>query len=1694
MLDLTSWYGSQLDVRGSNSPGFCELTERVSERELHQAFSEAVAAGKLASSSISEITLGLHPVPRSSSNPLPALFTHLLEEPQDATSQINELEVSLPQRILSAGTDTDEALQILYQEFSLYLATALQLPVEGININTVIIDLGVDSLVAMEIRSWFSSEIYVDVTVLQILSGASILECKFFILHRPLFLITTSPPFYFLCFFIQIANQDLLVCQAVLMEMKSGERYADPEESAVKSTSSAPLSENSSKPIMTPDTGMSMIIGSKLPMSFGQARVWFPYEYLENKTAYNCTTTYQLRGSLDVDRFEQALQKVIQRNSAFRTSFFTDPTTGEPYQVMHEISPFQLRKVVISPFTESSTQIEEEKRLVAEHIYDLGLGDTFIATLCSHRDDPNIHTIIFGYHHIIMDGVSWQLFLRDLDQCYTNNLQSHLSPVGQYFDFTVQQRDAVDSQVSMSHRKFWKEEFIDPPEPLAILPFAKSFTRKSLTRYDNIEVMLDLDRDLVSKIKKCSAAARVTTFHFYLSVLQVMLHRFLQVGDIVIGIVDAGRHNKASVDTIGFLIDLLPLRFNLADKEMIFAELLKSTRSKAYSAIGHAGIPFDIILQDVNPPSSSSSPPLFQVVMNYRMGVLGQKTIGDVDLDWSTYEDAKHPFDFILTVDENDGEAFLTLSLQQYLFDRAGGDLFLSTYIHLLEVFTEESSLKIQDAPLFNEHELKTAISLGKGPIDKNLQNDTLSLRVDNFVASQPHEIAIKDDSVTMTYQQMADRVNEIANAMLYAGVSTSSHVAMLLNPVADAICTILAIMRIGAVYIPLDVRNSEERLVSIVTQSKAMLVIFHDSTQDQLSKIQTYLPHAIRSVNISIVANDSRTVPNRSTADSPAFVMFTSGSTGKPKGVMLKHSNFLTHVLAASKEMDLRIGREVVLQQSAFGYDASLAQIFYALANGGSLVMTSNRGDMEDIAALMLKENITFMLASPSEYLILYQYGKEFLKSCTSWRIAMCGGEAFSSNLKQLFHDLNIPDLKVWNAYGPSEISVASSFHCVPYDAIALHDTTKVPIGRAITNYAVYILDPESAQPLPVGWVGEICIGGPAVSAGYLNNETMTMDRFIPDTISSTSASGWKSLYRTGDQGRMLSDGSIAYLGRIAGDSQIKLRGIRIELDEISISILQTSAGVVSNAAVCTWGEGQEQFLVAFVVFAVNQVPENADEYLHGLISSLPLPSYMRPAMAVPIDKLPMNASGKLDRRALRDLSLPEIVEQRDDDSLTDTEVKLKQIWTDVLANSQVKLQIRKQSDFFSVGGNSLLLLKMQRQIKQNLDKDIPLSELFQNSDLQTLARRLDNDIGELVTQSHIDWDAEIALPTDLHKPISQPATYPMEIVLTGSTGFLGRWILNQLSAHPDVAQIHCIAVRPKKPGIIRSNDMWMSEKVTTYAGDLSLPSLGLSEEDQERVFANAGAIIHCGADVSFMQTYTSLRKPNVQATKELVRMASARRSIPFHYVSTAGVVHLSGGDSYGEISVAAHRPPTDGSDGYVASKWASEVFLERCHREIGIPVSIYRPSSIIGPDAPSMDIMNNILRFSRLMKVIPRVAGWVGSMDLVDVKCVANNIINTVIDMHDHSKNTGSFSTVQYYHESGQTVVPVESVKEYLEKEEGVPFQTQNLDQWIESARKHGIDELVAEFLTTMHTSGQGPSMPLLITSRKYNTSLRS
>lgn len=594
---------------------------------------------------------------------------------------------------------------------------------------------------------------------------------------------------------------------------------------------------------------------------------------------------------------------------------------------------------------------------------------------------------------------------------------------------------------------------------------------------------------------------------------------------------------------------------------------------------------------------------------------------------------------------------------------------------------------------------------------------------------------------------------------------------------------------------------------------------------------------------------------------------------------------------------------------------------------------------------------------------------------------------------------------------------------------------------------------------------------------------EALTKLKFIPDQISQqVNATGWGTIYRTGDRGRMLPEGFIEYHGRIDGDSQVKLRGIRIELNDITSTILLNSGGIVVDDAVIVKEYGGEKLLVAYVVFEPDRTPEQPERYLKRLLLELPLPVYMRPAVAVQVKRLPLNASGKLDIKLLKALPLPHVSETDEDSAkLTEAESDLKSVWEDILPLTG--LAITKSSDFFSVGGNSLLLLELQVEMRKIFDKNISLQELFQASTLASLALKVQKDGASLSTSLAknptsavpvIDWKTETSLPADLFTSLtpSKPRLGrrgPLIIVLTGATGFLGRSLLRALETSEQILHVHCIAVRPKNSNTTRSlaHNFY---KVTYHAGDLSLPRLGLGEDEARLVFEDADAIVHNGADVSFMQTYQSLRGPNVESTKELVR-CTAHRCIPFHYISTAGVVHLTNQDFVGEVSFADYPPPADGSDDYIASKWASECVLEKVHKEIAMPVTIYRPSSITGEGAPRMDVMQNVLRFSREMHAVPDLTGWKGFFDFIDVERVARGVVN-------HISRSGRLmaqqNIVDYIHSSGQTVVPVEEVKEYLERETGNVFRIVEMNKWIVEARTLWLDQLVGMYLGTVAESG--------------------
>ena len=634
--------------------------------------------------------------------------------------------------------------------------------------------------------------------------------------------------------------------------------------------------------------------------------------------------------------------------------------------------------------------------------------------------------------------------------------------------------------------------------------------------------------------------------------------------------------------------------------------------------------------------------------------------------------------------------------------------------------------------------------------------------------------------------------------------------------------------------------------------------------------------------------------------------------------------------------------------------------------------------------------------------------------------------------------------------------------------------------------NYGSYILGEEN-QLAPVGWVGEICVAGPGVASGYLKNAPLTESKFKAITIPRANSDGHKEvrIYRTGDKGRMLPDGSIEYHGRIDGDTQVKLRGIRIEPDDIASTMVKSSEKVIVNAAVIVRDE--DEIIVAYVVFDSQRTPGDPATYLKQFLSDLPLPVYMRPAVAIPLDELPMNASGKLDVKLLKTRPLPRIdTASSDSRELTNAENKMRDVWERVLP--QAGLTINKSSNFFAVGGNSLLLLALQAEITEVFGQKISLPDLFQTDTLERMASKVQVDSEEAIDKPAptsapgIDWEAETRLPAAMTSATStqhrrKVRKGPMTIILTGATGFLGRSILRQLEANPNILHIHCIATRPTHSNISRmmSNE---SSKVSYHVGNLSQYRLGLAEEEARLIFCDADAIIHNGADVSFMQTYHTLRKPNVDATKELLTM-TADYQVPFHYVSTAGIAHLSNQDSFDEVSASAYPPPGDGSDGYVASKWASERVLERANEANALPVWIHRPSSITGEGAPPMDIMQNVMKFSRTMRAVPILKGWEGFFDYIDVESVAKGIIRSVV-----SSRLGLRAGVEYVHASGERVVPVGEVKEYLEREIGGEIKRLDLREWAGKAREAGLDELVAAYLATVADGEERTVLPRLKT----------
>ncbi|KAH7408173.1 lovastatin nonaketide synthase [Phaeosphaeria sp. MPI-PUGE-AT-0046c] len=1641
----------------------------LAETEFHHAFVQAVLASNPETSD-GGVIIGIQPyvdIVNTSSRPPwynHPRFSHMIvpflahAKPRHSTSNKDSREL-----FIHASTRT-EAEDVFRKTFIRKIEIMIKTAANRINVEAPLANLGLDSLLAVEIRAWLFEQFELDVPLLGILGHESISSItsrawdeSVLLSHRqeqktdhPLFEETVvglprvsrtvdDAPLTIPTEHSDTNAQSLCVPteiegypQPCISQDDQSSLFGNDSTTSVVSTAA---SENT----LSDKELVQMRYGQ---MSFAQASMHFMQSVLDDPTMFNVTVQYSIVGPLDIGRFCRAFSKILERHESYRTMFLVDQPQMRALQAV-VCRDLGVEKDDITVIQDQDSDVQHVFHRLSKHKYALSTGDTFQAFLVA--QSATLHTFIMGCHHIIMDGYSWHIFFRDLTRAYQTLPLPKL--VESTLEFSrLQHADSVN-EVMKDSLGYWLKQMDPVPQMLPPLPLSRRARKDFQPTYQTTTARRSLDHASIHRIVNTSKDNQATTMQFYLAVIASMFARLIDSEEICVGVTDAGRGHFT--ESVGHFTNLLPMRLQ-TDRRKPFLDVLHHTSHTVRQGMRHKRVPFELLLEKLGMHRTSRAAPLFQIAFNFRVGELLDVKLGDCSMTLERYQDAKTPYDLVFNVTQTETSHLVELTSNRDMYPATTTQWILDTYINMLHTLASLPSLAILDRRLCAQTQVDDALSLGRGPQVRSKWPATLIERFHEVCESFPDTTAIKDAEGLLTYRQLLRRVNNLALVISKAGIAAGDHVVVYCETSKDTFAVMLGILHIGAVYVPLDVTVPRARQLAVTTACQPKLIICDTITSIDAEELCA--GHCrISKLNLA----DIPTLANESaprTFRDYSFLLFTSGSTGTPKGVQLHQSGIMNYAAAKAAILDLE--HVSVLQQSSTGFDMSLAQAFNAIANAGTLVIVSSdaRGDPSRISELMLRESIQFTIFTPSEYSTLTTYAADTLRQCHSWKYACSGGEILKNALLDGFRKLDLPDLILVDCYGPTELSCATTLQMIPLkDTIPMLDATRT-VGKPIPNTSLYISGADH-EPQPIGFAGEICVGGKGVALGYLGDH-LDSSKFIRGSLAeySTASRDFEVVYRTGDKGCMCEDGSIVLMGRIEGDTVVKLRGLRIDLEEVASCILKTSQGMVIDAVVTI--RGTPEYLVAHVVLA--QVSDQHLSSLEILRSELPLPRYMIPTLLVPLSRVPTTANGKVDRKALAAMPLPkQDRDQKQRTQLNVSEGELQLLWRAVLGEPAESVIIEPGTDFFTIGGSSLLLLQLQHAIKEKMGATIDLVHMYHSSTLRKMAAVANQGRSQLASEV-INWKEETRVPQEMLTSVCGTAGTPPRlkervVVLTGAAGFLGSHILAALIANPEVARIHCIAV---------SADMHArhppSSKVIVHHGTLSSPTLGLSGNELAVLKSDMDQIVHAGAQGHCLNNYDSVKSANFASTQVLAELG-ATRAVPFHFISSPRVVLLSGSHSAPPVPMSAFEPPTDGSEGFMACKWASEVYLENFARATDLPVVIHRPCSLLGSSATHDDALNSVIQFSLLSRVVPELPQAHGFFDFRLVDEVAVEI----------ASGAPARAGVAFRHHSSGVKVPFSELASRMEQLYGGTFTSVGLEQWIEKAVERGLPDLIVSYL---------------------------
>nr|WP_327785307.1 pyoverdine non-ribosomal peptide synthetase PvdD [Pseudomonas aeruginosa]MEC6864216.1 pyoverdine non-ribosomal peptide synthetase PvdD [Pseudomonas aeruginosa] len=1070
--------------------------------------------------------------------------------------------------------------------------------------------------------------------------------------------------------------------------------------------------------------------GEPLRLSYAQERQWFLWQLEPESAAYHIPSVLRLRGRLDLDALQRSFDSLVARHETLRTRFRLDG--DEARQEIAASMALPLDIVALGPLEEGALARQVETTIARP--FDLERGPLLRVSLLRLAEDD--HVLVLVQHHIVSDGWSMQVMVEELVQlyaAYSRGLELALPALPiQYADYALWQRSWMEAGEKERQLAYWTG-LLGGEQPVLELPFDRP--RPVRQSHRGAQFILELDIDLSQALRRVAQQEGATAFALLLASFQALLYRYSGQADIRVGVPIANRNRVETERLIGFFVNTQVLKADL-DGRMGFDELLAQARQRALEAQAHQDLPFEQLVEALQPERSLSHNPLFQVLFNYQSEARGNGQafrFDELQMESVQFDSRTAQFDLTLDLTDEEQRFCAVFDYATDLFDASTVERLAGHWRNLLRGIVANPRQRLGELPLLDAPERRQTLSEWNPAQRECAVQGTLQQRFEEQARQRPQAVALILDEQRLSYGELNARANRLAHCLIARGVGADVPVGLALERSLDMLVGLLAILKAGGAYLPLDPAAPEERLAHILDDSGVRLLLTQGHLLERLPRQAGVEVLAIDGLVLDGYA-ESDPLPTLS-ADNLAYVIYTSGSTGKPKGTLLTHRNAL-RLFSATEAWFGFDERDVWTLFHSYAFDFSVWEIFGALLYGGRLVIVPQwvSRSPEDFYRLLCREGVTVLNQTPSAFkqLMAVACSADMATQQPALRYVIFGGEALDlQSLRPWFQRFGDRQPQLVNMYGITETTVHVTYR--PVSEADLEGSLVSPIGGTIPDLSWYILD-RDLNPVPRGAVGELYIGRAGLARGYLRRPGLSATRFVPNPFPGGAG---ERLYRTGDLARFQADGNIEYIGRI--DHQVKVRGFRIELGEIEAA-LAGLAGVRDAVVLAHDGVGGTQ-LVGYVVA---DSAEDAERLRESLRESLKrhLPDYMVPAHLMLLERMPLTVNGKLDRQALPqpDASLSQQAYRAPGSEL---EQRIAAIWSEILGVERVGLD----DNFFELGGHSLLATRVISRVRQEQQLDASLKALFERPVLEAFAQGLERTTDAVSTIPLADRQQPLAL-----------------------------------------------------------------------------------------------------------------------------------------------------------------------------------------------------------------------------------------------------------------------------------------------------------------------------------------------------------